>query len=139
MNSLFCGFFLLALFLFLFGAVLKMLFDENLVELLLAVLAENGDNFFVLYIELSLLFQSVFCFLLIFLLLLLLHGLDRRPKVLRSGLPILSSLVFVKTFAPSRPHLLLLFNFGLLHDDCLLFGHQALGLRVKLFSLRHEH
>ena len=114
-----------------------MLIDENLVEFLLAVLAHHHLHLLVWQYNVI----DVLAFLLLSLLLLLLHGLDGRSKVLRSRLPVLSSFGFVETLTPGHPHLLLFVHLGLLHylrlrisQIYLLLTH-PLGLRIKFLPL----
>jgi hypothetical protein len=108
-----------AFLLFLFDAVLLMLFDENLIELLLAVFASNVDYLLVLKIIINI------GFLLLVLLLFLLNRIDCSSEVFRCGLPVVPSLCLVEALALRHAHLLLFFQLILLYES---------GLNWRLFT-----
>lgn len=115
LQSFLAGLFLLvgAFLLLLLGAVFLVLFDEDLIELLLAVFASDIDHLLVFKIVINV------GFLLLLLLLFLFNGIHCGSEVFRSGLPVVASLGLVEALTLGHTHLLLFFQFVLLHESGL--------------------
>ena len=91
--------------------VLNVLLNENLTELLLAVLTLNCIGFFALHVDFDVHFSLLSLFFL--------HGLDSSSKIFGSSFPIFSCFCLVKSLSSSRSHFLFFFHFSLLNNSSL--------------------
>ena len=115
-----------AFFFFLFCAVFKVLLYEDLVELLLAVLAVDQDHLLVVYVH----FFDVSVFFAFFLL----HASDGRSEVLGSSLPVVTIFCLVEPFSSGHSHLLLLLQLRLLGGFGLNRAKNTCSLEMTLLA-----